>query len=174
MLCLFLDISVLFHSLSHIATVYHWSYKLLIILALYIINYSGAGSRCLLTMKATLKVRRKSAPCIRFVLQKKHEMFQHISGRVSCLSRSFTSQPGWTFICHILGRKGIFIPESILLDKNTFVQKFGVSNMNCFWKKSRAITWPNYVEKYIRTENSYNITVLSVQKFLAMRIINQN
>ncbi len=27
---------------------------------------------------------------------------------------------------------------------------------------------------YIRTENSYNITVLSVQKFLAMRIINQN
>ncbi len=46
--------------------------------------------------------------------------------------------------------------------------------MNCFWKKSRAIKRPNYVEKYIRTENSYNITVLSVQKFLAMRIINQN
>ncbi len=56
--------------------------------------------------------------------------------------------------------------ESILLDKNTFVQKFGVSNMNCFWKKSIkkhsekmyhkcAITWTNYVEKYIRTENSY-------------------
>jgi len=28
-----------------------------------------AGSRCLLTMKTTLKVRRKSAPCIRFVLK---------------------------------------------------------------------------------------------------------